>query len=128
MDTTKLKLSALWIVVMFNIAFADIVGFLHPGTLEKIMDGSVGFSVTPELLLLFSILLEIPIVMVFLCLVLPPKTSRWLNTFAVGLTALFVLGGGSATYSYFFFAAVEIICMLAILGFSHISVYKRVLQ
>lgn len=120
-NTTKIKLAALWTVVMFNIAFADIVGFIHPGTLEKIISGSFGFPVTPELLLVFSIFLEVPIVMIFLCLVLPDKTSRWLNTFAVILTTLFVVGGGSATYSYFFFAGIEIICVGAVLWF----VWKR---
>lgn len=121
MDVTRIKLSALWAVVMFNIAFADIVGFIHPGTLERIIDGSFGFPVTPGLLLVFSVFLEIPIVMIFLCLVLADKSNRWLNTFTVVLTILFVVGGGSATYSYFFFATVEIVCMMAILWF----VWKR---
>ena len=122
MDTTKIKLSSLWIVVMFNIAFADIVGFIHPGALEKIIEGNFGFPVTPEILLLFSVFLEIPIAMIFLSLVLSGRTSRWLNTFAVAFTTLFVVGGGSATYSYCFFATAEIVCMLAILSF----VWRRV--
>lgn len=122
MNTTKVKISTLWIVVMFNIAFADIVGFIHPGTLEKIIEGNFGFPVTPEILLLFSVFLEIPIAMIFLSLVLSDRTSRWLNTFAVAFTTLFVVGGGSATYSYCFFATAEIVCMLAILSF----VWKRV--
>ncbi|MGC1306468.1 MAG: DUF6326 family protein [Phormidesmis sp.] len=124
MNSTKIKLSASWTAIMFNIAFADIVGFIHPGTLEKIIDGSFGVPVTPELLLVFSIFLEIPIAMIFLCLVLPDKTSRWLNTFAVTLTILFVVGGGSATYSYFFFAAIEITGMLAVMWL----VWKRLEQ
>ena len=102
---------------MLNIAFADIVGFIHPSTLEKIIDGSFGFPVTPELLLVFSIFIEIPLMMIFLSLVLSDKTSHWLNILAVILTTLFVVGGGSATYSYFFFATVEISCMLAIIWF-----------
>lgn len=117
MDITKIKLSALWTVVMLNIAFADIVGFIHPGTLEKIIDGSFGFPVTPELLLVFSVFIEIPLVMIFLSLVLSNKINRLLNTIAVILTTLFVVGGGSATYSYFFFAVVEIASMLAIMWF-----------
>ncbi len=125
MDMTRLKLSALWAVVMFNIAFADIVGFIHPGVLEQIIAGSFGFPVTPALLLVFSVFLEIPIVMIFLCLVLSDKTSRWLNTFAVVLTTLFVIGGGSATYSYIFFATAEIVYMVAILWFAWRELGKR---
>jgi len=38
----KARLSTFWIVVMINIAFADIFGFMLPGALEKMMAGSVG--------------------------------------------------------------------------------------
>jgi Family of unknown function (DUF6326) len=117
MEMTRIKLAALWTVVMFNIVMADIIGFIHPGTLEKIIKGEFGFPVTPELLVLFSVFTAIPIAMVFLSLVLPLKTNRWLNTVAVVLTTLFVIGGGSATYSYFFFATLEIVSMLAILWY-----------
>jgi len=103
---------------MFNITFADIIGFIHPGTLQKIIDGSFGFPVTPGLLLLFSVLTAVPIAMIFLCLVLPVKANRWFNTVAVVLTTFYVVGGGSATLSYIFFAAVEIVSMVAILWYA----------
>jgi Family of unknown function (DUF6326) len=83
---------------MFNIAFADLIGFVHPGTLEKIINGSVGFPVTPALLLVFSALTEVPIAMIFLCLILPSKLNRLFNTLAVILTTLYVVSGGSATF------------------------------
>jgi hypothetical protein len=53
--------------------------------------------------------------MVFLSLGLPVQTNRWFNTFAAVLTTLYVVGGGSATPSYFFFATIEILSMSAIL-------------
>ena len=111
MDNTRVKLSALWAVVMLNMAFADIVGFLHPGALQSILDGTVGFEPTPALLLAFSVLIELPIAMVFLSLVLPPAENRWLGTAAAVLTTAFVIGGGSTTLSYLFFGAVEIAVM-----------------
>ena len=117
MEPTRIKLAALWTLVMFNITFADIIGFIHPGTLEKIIEGSFGFPVTSGLLLLFSVLTEVPIAMIFLSLILPVKTNRWLSTLAVILTTLFVVGGGSATLSYFFFAAIEIVSMIAVLWY-----------
>ncbi len=115
METSRIKLAALWTVVIFNMTFADIIGFMHPGTLQKMMDGNVGFTITSELLLLFSVLTAVPIVMIFLSLVLPVKTNRWINTLAVIMTTLFVVGAGSATLSYFFFATLEILSMLAVL-------------
>lgn len=117
MEITRIKLAALWIVVMFSITFADIIGFVHPGTLERIMNGSFGFPVTQSILLIFSILTALPIIMIFLALVLPFKANRWLNTATVILTILYVVGGGSATLSYFFFATLEIISMLLILWY-----------
>ena len=113
-DGTRIKLSALWAVVMFNMAFADIVGYLHPGTLQGILDGAVGFELTSGLLLGFSVLIEIPIAMVVLSLVLSPPATRWSSLLAAVLTTVFIVGGGSATASYVFFATVEIAAMAAI--------------
>jgi Family of unknown function (DUF6326) len=114
METTRIKLASLWIVVMFSIVMADIIGFIHPGTLQRIIDGNFGFPVTSELLLLFSVFTAVPIVMIFLSFVLSVKAVRWTSTLAIVLTTLFVVGGGSATYSYFFFATLELASMIAV--------------
>jgi len=111
MDGMKVKLSTLWIVVMFNMIFADIVGFMNPGELEKIMTGDVGIQITQELLLIFSLLLEIPIAMIFLSRVLKYKTNRWANVIAALITILFVIAGGDTYLSYIFFASIEVVCM-----------------
>ena len=117
MDTTRIRLAALWTVVMFNMAFADILGFLHPGTLQTIIAGEVGVQLTQEMLLVFSLLIEIPILMIVMSLVLSVPATRWLSTAAAIVTALFVIGGGSATYSYIFFATVEVACMSVIVWY-----------
>jgi Family of unknown function (DUF6326) len=126
METTRIKLAALWTVVMFNMTFADIIGFMHPGTLQRMMNGDVGFTITSELLLLFSVLTAVPIAMIFLNLILPVKTSRWLNTLAVLLTTLWVVGGLTATLSYYFFMALEILSMLAVLWYAWRELDKSV--
>ncbi len=111
----KVKLSTLWIVVMVNMVFADIVGFMNPGALENIMTGAVGFEVTQELLLVFSILLEIPIAMILLSRLLKSSVNRWANIGAGVITILFVIGGGSAYLSYIFFATIEVACLSLII-------------
>lgn len=73
----KVKLSTLWIFVIFNMVFADIVGFMNPGALEEIITGAVGIEITQELLLVFSILLEIPIAMIVLSRILQYRANRW---------------------------------------------------
>jgi hypothetical protein len=108
------RISTLWIVVMFTMVFADILGMMMPGVIQAMSAGNVGVPVTQELLLVFAILLEIPIAMIFLSRVLKAGANRWANTVAAIVTTAFVVGGGSAYLHYFFFATVEIACMALI--------------
>ncbi len=111
-------LSTLWIFVVCNIIIADIVGFLNPGALETIMTGSTGFEVTQELILVFSVLLQIPTAMILLSRVLPRGINRWANIAASVITILFVIGGGNTSLSYSFFATVETLAMLFIIWYA----------
>jgi hypothetical protein len=98
---------------------ADIVGFMNPGALEQIMTGDVGFEVTQEILLVFSIILEIPIAMVVLSRILEYSANRWANIIAGVITILFVIGGGSwDELSYIFFATMEIVGMALIIWYA----------
>jgi hypothetical protein len=112
----KVILSTLWVSVMFYIAYDDIIGFLEPGTLEKIIQGNVGFMLTPTLILVFSLLQAIPIAMIVITHVFRRGVSRWLNVAAAVVTLLWVLGGGNwGSVSYPVFVALEGIAMLGIL-------------
>lgn len=110
----RTKISILWIVVMFNMVYADIVGFLNPGTLEQMM----AMKPSQELLLVFSILIEIPIAMIFLSRILKPKVNGMVNIGASAITILWIIGGGTLSASYIFFASIEVISMLAIIRYS----------
>jgi len=114
MNDLGTRLSTLWVVVMFNMAFADILTFITPGKLQALWAGQAGVHVTPGLLLMFAILLEIPIAMIFASRILKPGANRWANTVAAVVTTAFVVGGGSLTLHYVFFAAVEVACMALI--------------
>lgn len=114
MKDLETKLSTLWIVVMFTMVFADIVGMMMPGVLEAMSAGQVGVPVTQGLLLVFAVLLQIPIAMIYLSRVLKPRPNRWANTFAAVVTTAFVVGGGSPYLHYYFFATVEVACMAMI--------------
>jgi hypothetical protein len=114
MNDVESRVSTLWIVVMFTMVFADIVGMMMPGVLQAMSAGQVGVPVTQGLLLVFAILLQIPIAMIFLSRVLKPIPNRWANTVAAVLTTAFVVGGGSPYLHYYFFATVEVACMVLI--------------
>lgn len=114
MEDMKVRLSTLWVFVMFNMVFADIVGFLNPGTLEEMM----AMKPAQGLLLAFSILLEIPIAMIVLSRLLQHRANRWANIVAGVTTILWVIGGGNASVSYIFFATIEVACMVLIIWFA----------
>jgi hypothetical protein len=117
MDDNRTRLSTLWVVVMFNMVFADILTFIKPGALQELWAGQAGVQVTEGLLLVFAVLLEIPIAMIFVSRILKPEANRWANTIAAVITTLFVVGGGSIDLHYVFFAAVEVACMALIVWF-----------
>ena len=110
MDSNKKTaiISTLWIIVMLNMAFADIFSFMFPAV-------AAPFPITQKIMLGFAIILEIPIVMIILSRLLKDKVNRWVNTIASVITIAFVIGGGSLTLTYIFFAAMEIVCMAIII-------------
>jgi hypothetical protein len=116
-EDMKAKLSTLWIFLMFNMVFADIFSFMYPGFLKQIVAGSVvdGTQITPEFLLIAAIVTEISIAMVFLSRLLKYGVNRWVNIIGGVITILWVIGGGSTTLHYIFFATIEIICALFII-------------
>lgn len=112
----KVILSSLWVFVMFSIAYADIIGFLEPGTLEKIINGNVGFVLTPAIILVISLFQAIPIAMILVSRWFRRDVNRWLNIAASVLTLLYVLGGGNwESTSYVVFASLEVAALLGIL-------------
>lgn len=122
MNDMGTRISTLWIVVMFNMAFADILGFIRPGALQELWAGQSGVQVTDGLLLVFAILIQIPIAMIFVSRILKPGPNRWANTVAAMITSVFVVGGGSMELPFYaFFAAAEVASMALIVG----SVWTR---
>ncbi len=116
---TKARLSTLWIFVMLNMIFADIFSFMHPGALEQIMSGyAEQIQITSEFLLIAAVMTEIPIAMVLLSRVLAHKPNRIANLIAAVFTIVFVIGGGSMTTTYIFFATLEIAAALFIVWFA----------
>ena len=117
MSSQQMRISTLWIVVMFNIVFADILSFIAPGFMAGVVMGTVdGIVLTQEMLLGFAILLEIPIAMIYFSRTLEGKANRLANLVAGIITIIFVVGGGSLTPHYIFFASIEVLCILLIIG------------
>lgn len=117
--TRSVHISTLWVVVMINMAFADILGFMQPGFLAQAATGVVsGIEITPSFLLIAAVFVEIAIVMIYLSRALPRHRARIANLIAAPITILFIIGGGSIAPHYIFIASIETLCLLAILWLS----------
>lgn len=114
---TKVLLSTLWIVVMINMLKADILSLYIPGALDEMAEFA-GSTPIPQLMLGGAIMMEISIVMIILSRVLKYKINRWANIIVAVITIVFVIGGGSTTPHYIFIAAVEVVCLLLIIGYA----------
>jgi hypothetical protein len=122
MADMKVRLSTLWIFVMFNYIYADIMTFYEPGIIESLMQGSVGgLEMTPGFLLSAAILMEIPIAMIVLSRLLNYRSNRIANILAgiIKTAAVFVsMFVGKPSLHYLFFGTIEIACTLLIVWFA----------
>jgi len=117
MKDTKVLLSTLWIVIMINMAYADILSLHIPGILEEL---AVFAGETPitQLMLIGAIMTEIPIAMIFLSRILKYKVNRWANIITSVITIAYVVGGGKPYPHYIFIATIEVVCMLLIVWYA----------
>ena len=118
----KSLLSTLWIFVLMNMVYADILGMLRPGYLDFL--DRVSQQLTDSTVLLFAVFMEIAIAMIFLSRVLPYKANRWAHFIAIPLTILWVVVpalipslGETTPLSYVFFASVEVATMVLMFGY-----------
>ena len=115
----KVKLSTLWIFILFNITFLDIHGLLKPGFLEEVMTGTIdGIQMTEELLLLGAIMMEIPIAMVLLSRVLKYRVNRWANIIAGVTTIAIFIGNLSTDLDKIFVGTIVIVALLLIIWYA----------
>jgi hypothetical protein len=81
LEDSKIKISVLWLFYTMAFLAVMMLGTMEPGVLTQFLDiGEIGgMKVTPELLLVFAILMLVPLVMAFLSLTLKDKANRWAN-------------------------------------------------
>ena len=109
----KVKLSTLWIVIMLNLIFADILSIMielvNKNTID-IFGNDVSITMA-----IAAIVTNIPILMIYLSRALPYKANRILNILAAFITIIYVIGGGSLTPHYVIIASIEVTLLLMIL-------------
>ena len=75
MEERKARLSTLWIVVMFALLTADVLGSYSPGAAEEMVEFAGGMPI-PQLMAIAAVLNAIPIVMIYLARVLRRGVNR----------------------------------------------------
>jgi hypothetical protein len=111
----RTQLSTLWVFVLLNMIYADILSLMDPvSVIRQIMSGA---GRVPGGLFVAAILMETSIAMVLLSRVLPRKGNRYANIIAASINIPAVLVGGRGAF-YYFFAVIESLAMLAIVYLS----------
>jgi hypothetical protein len=122
MKDEKALLSTLWIFVVLNYLYCDVVGLMDSALLKQYLAGNVGGAqITQGFLLGAAILMEISISMVLLSRVLKYKANRWANIIAGAITTLVqsaTLFVGTPTLYYLFFSIIEIACTAFIIWYA----------
>ena len=105
----------LWVFVILNIAYADILSLMDPTS--PIREVMTGVPLPAGGLIAGAILMETSIAMVVLSWILKYKVNRWVNIVIGALNILAIVTGGHGLY-YAFFATVEVASILLIIWFA----------
>jgi hypothetical protein len=109
MQDIKAWLSTLWVFMLLNYLYCDIMTSFDP---------TVSAGLSRDALLAASVLMEIPMAMILLSRVLKYRPNRWANIIVgmfmvvVQVSTLFI-GSGPTVY-YVFFSVIEVACLLFI--------------
>lgn len=118
----KIKLAFLWTALMFLYIYADYFRLMTPGKLEKMIELQTPMGpTTPGLLVIFSSILIVPALMIFLSIFLKPQLSKWLNISIAflysGISLLIIVSSINNEWQTFFviFNLVEILVFAMII-------------
>jgi len=107
----KVLLSTIWIFVVLNYLYCDVLSLMDANLLKQYLAGDVvGLQLTQGFLLGAAILMQVSMIMVVLSRVLHYKANRWANIVAGSITTavqVVSLTLGTSTMYYWFFSIFE---------------------
>lgn len=105
----KIKLTSLWAAVMCCYIYGDYFSFYVPGKLDQFLQGQTLLD-SPVKLFAASVLMVVPSVMIFLCIVLRAPINRWLNilfgTFYTSIMLLIAFTSIAPWWAFYVFLAI----------------------
>ena len=112
-------LSLVWLFVLLNFIYCDLIGLHDPSVLRSLIEGHAGdIEITPGFLLASSVLMEIPIAMVLVTRIASRRVSRIASIVAASFmvlaqsASLFV---GVPSPAYAFYSTIEIAGLIVII-------------
>jgi len=109
---SRVLLSTLWIVILFNMIIRDLHEFLREGYIEQMMS----LNIPQTTMLIYGFIAQIPILMILLSRTLKNKANKLYNTVAATIVSLGILSTlPTADLDDIFFVIVENILLLIIL-------------
>lgn len=115
--SVRIKLSSLWVSVMFCFIYADYFELYVPGKLQEMLNGKMALGeVTQAMLVGTATMMIVPSLMIFCSVALRAAASRILNVVVGTVYAaimLVILSEGPWAY-YALFAAVELVLLCGV--------------
>jgi hypothetical protein len=119
--SVRLKISALWVAMLFLFAYGDIFGSFVPGRIDDIRGGKIsGIEITQTFLLAASVYVAIASLTIFLTLVLRPRVGRWTNIVLPILYIVSIVASaiGESWVYFWFLSIVEGASLLLIIWYA----------
>ena len=117
----RIKISALWTLMLFVFIYVDHYSLFRADIRADIEAGEIGgFTINQSFLAVVTVYIVIPALMVFLSLVLPPSVSRITNIVLGVFYALTIVGGaiGETNYYYILGSVIEVMALAAIVYYA----------
>jgi hypothetical protein len=98
----RLRISALWIAMMFVFAYVDLFSLYRADVRADLERGEIfAFDVDQTFLFLTTLYVIVPSVMIYLTLVMPRRVNRRVNLVVAAVYALTVVGSAVGEWNYF---------------------------
>ena len=111
----RLKISALWIAMLFVFAYVDLFSLYRADVRADLEQGKIfAFDVDQTFLFVTTLYIIIPSAMIYLTLVMPRRTNRTVNLVVAAVYAVTVAGSALGEWNYFVLGSAAEVALLAV--------------
>ncbi len=126
---TRLRISALWIAVLFIFAYVDLFSLYRPDFRADIEAGTISaFDINQTFLFFTTLYIIIPSLMVYLTLIMRPPINRVVNIVVAAAYGLTIIGSAVGEWNYFILGSVVEAILLALVIYHAWTWPRRITQ